>query len=83
MENIHVGLSPGCPDDFHQRLWNVLEFWNELVNRREDSGETSWGVLERLYDRVCQCLGSRPIRLREAEALTAEAAMRISGRLLF
>jgi len=80
----HVsGLSPGSFDDSFERLQNVIDFWNELMNRREYSGETTWGVLEGLYDRVCGCLGSRPIRLKEAERLTAEAALRITGNLLF
>jgi len=79
----HVsGLSPGGPDDYYTRLWNVIEFWNHVKLHREDAGGTSWGVLEDLDEKVGKCLASRPVRLRQAEAITAKAALLISGHWL-
>jgi hypothetical protein len=74
-------LSPSGPPDEQQRLQGIIAFWNAL-SCREDAGETTWGVLEELQAQVAECLCQEPANLKEAESLTAQAALLMTGRLL-
>jgi hypothetical protein len=74
-------LSPSGPSDKQQRLQSIITFWNAL-SCREDAGETTWGVLEGLQAQVTECLSREPPDLKEAESLTAKAALLMTGKLL-
>jgi hypothetical protein len=72
------GLSSADPPNQPSRLENVITFWNEL-SCESDAGETTWGVLDEIRAKVCDCLCRDPKDLDTAEQLTAEAACRIAG----
>jgi hypothetical protein len=77
MDKLFVGLSPGGPGN-EERLQVLLEFWNAL-SCQDGAGETTWSELEEVQTRVADCLSRRPTDLKEAERLTAQAALLLAG----
>lgn len=75
MKNHHGRLSP---DDPHDRLRLITEWWNRLAVCG-DSGGTTWEVLDELGTAVTDCLHHAPPELERAESLTAKAILLMAG----
>ena len=56
----------------------ISRFWLDLF-MDGDSGKARWEDLQVLHDQVMDCLMRNPPELRQAESLTAQAALMISG----
>ena len=55
-----------------ERRQALVDWWQE-VSRSGDAGATTWEVLDRLRDRVTECLYMCPPDLCLAESFTAQA----------
>lgn len=79
-------LSPEEPQDRDARLASIVEYWTGIWEC-EDSGGTTWDVLEELERQVTDCLArhraeGRRSYLEAAEWLTAKAEfLRAGGHL--
>lgn len=65
-----------------ERIRLIVDFWTQLAVC-EDSGATTWEVLEDLERKVTDCLDRTPPQLGRAESLTAEAICRMTGQREF
>jgi hypothetical protein len=72
------GLSPGGRSGYCARLQDLITFWNEW-SCSSDAGETNSGVTD-LQVRVTDCLMRIVCEIRQAESLTAQAALLLSGQ---
>ncbi|MDB5337557.1 MAG: hypothetical protein JWN70_3176 [Planctomycetaceae bacterium] len=61
-----------------ERMRVLVQFWNN-VRMSEDSGATTWEVLERLEMTVTDALSQVPPAIKLAERLTAEACLLMTG----
>ena len=76
-------LSPGANQrKTGDRASEISEFWSQ-INFCEDSGATTWDVLERLQREATEALDQQPPDLKRADAATAEAMLRIAGIEMF
>ncbi len=73
--------SPGGLPDRAERIQRVVDFWT-AVYVGEDSGETTWGVLDEIQAEVTDCLSREPKDIARAEGLTAYAAMLMAGQVI-
>ena len=74
------GLSSDLDDP--DRLYLVpiiVDFWNRL-RVCDETGKTSWEVLEPLEREVTECLSSSPRDLGRAWSITAKAMLLITGQ---
>lgn len=74
MKTIHfTELSPEELQSITDARQRLVAYWNAL-SICEESGGTSWGVLEDYRQRVTDCLAAdTPEAVSQAERLTAEA----------
>jgi hypothetical protein len=73
-------LPTGTQADIERRE-DLIRWWQE-ISRSGDAGATTWEVLDRLRDRVTECLYMCPPDLCLAESFTAQALFLIEcGRL--
>lgn len=69
------GLSPGnVPLQAENRAGRIADWWNQL-RIGDDSGATTWEVLDSLERQVMECLIRDPPDLPMADSLTAKAAL--------
>jgi hypothetical protein len=73
-------LSPEYPPDHTERWKAIAAFWN-AVSSADDPGETTWEVLEDLQRQVTECRMRVPPDIGWAEALTALAALKLTGQV--
>jgi hypothetical protein len=71
-------LYPGSPGPHSEEFSAIVEFWME-IERSGDAGATTWEVLDRIRNRVTECLRQDSPNLIEARRLTAEAIGKIEG----
>ena len=62
------------PEAESMRRQRIVEFWS-AVHIDEDSGSTTWEVLEGLERRVTDCLAAQPPNIDLAEQLTAKTLL--------
>jgi len=84
MEDVAVkkyccGLSPGkLPTRADDRFRQIADWWSQL-RIGDDSGATTWEVLDALERQVTECLTRDPPDVAKAESVTAKAALLIAG----
>lgn len=68
------------PDDWRNdpKAKRIAEIWNGL--QFEELDAALWEVLDPIQRQVADCLSRRPVRLSEAESLTAQAMLMLAGR---
>lgn len=67
-------------DSDEERIRRLIEFWNQL-RVSDDTGMTSWKILEPLERQVTEALSRRTRRdIALAESRTALAKLRITGQ---
>ena len=72
-------LSPGnFPLQTGNHIRQIVDWWNQL-RIGNDSGTTTWEVLDLLERQVMECLRRDPPDLSKAESLTAKAALLMTG----
>jgi hypothetical protein len=78
--NTHcLKLSPAeSPPQAQDRFRLIADWWSEL-RTGEDSGATTWEVLDLLERQVTECLMHDPPDLSGAESITAKAALLLNG----
>lgn len=64
--------------DDKSRIARIIAFWNEL-RVCDETGWTTWEVLELLEREVTECLNRDPPDISYAEGLTAKAKFLIIG----
>lgn len=79
----HIGVSPvGVRSRGDDWIEPIIDFWNAL-RVQDQTGATTWDVLEVLERRVTKALEASPPDRFEAESATAEAFGLISGFINF
>ena len=74
-----VGLSPDFDDeDAAKQIREISEFWN-VVRSCDETGHTSWEVIEPLEREVTEYLASRPPDVARATSTTFKAMLLMSG----
>lgn len=58
----------------------IVEVWNDF-RTCDDHGATTWEVLESLERAVTDCLACDPPRIDEAEGLTCQAMLLMTGQM--
>jgi len=74
------GLPPEALTAQRERIDAIVSFWNE-VRINDDSGSTSWEVLEDLERQVTECLSNVLADIDRAERLTSRAMLSMTGQL--
>jgi hypothetical protein len=64
------------------KIREICDFWSRL-HVCEETGATTWDVLERLERDATEALAKQPPDLKRADAATAEALLRITGIEMF
>jgi len=77
MQKHRTELSPDITVG-EDRIQTIVHFWNGL-RACDDSGATTWEVLDSLEKKVTECMYHDPPDMQGAESLTAKAALLIAG----
>lgn len=77
------GLTSDFTPEQVERFQKVKDFWDKLPSCQGGTEETHWSVLEGLRTEVKMLLDEELVDLNLLESLTAQAAIRLSGKRYF
>ena len=79
MKTYYCGLSPGLSSKEASERWQIIADWWSRLHVENDSGATTWEVLDSIESQVMECRTRVPPELPKAESLTFKAALLIDG----